>query len=1090
MARNFDNPYSADVIGLWDFRDGNELADTGLGDGIAQDGAPVGDAGFGGGWLLTGGESDRFEVAEGQDEPFDLAEGTIVVEFRQFAFNSGGTQTVVSRGTYDPDAEGELAGDIVIPNEGGRLFEIRVTETGAVEVVHVDGFIGTLLTSGDGFAEPEDVITLTYSWSEERGPQMRVENVTQGTEATDNSPAAGLTLDLHEPGEPSFVIAGLNTTGGVQQDFEGAIDYVAVLDEAVIGQGDGIVDGSGGDDLIDISYDEDPEGDRIDADDALLPGQSGDQDIVEAGAGDDTVEAGADDDQVYAGSGSDSVEGGAGNDVLYGDSNRPGGDAGGTSRECFHWDLAPDPDDGGAVDDGDDLSGGFAQDVGGVTVTFSTLSDTPAVQTDFSTREQFTVNIDDDGGPVHDDSALRSVLNGDDNSASYQLEFSDSVTNVSFRINDIDGDGVVQVQAFDADGTPVTVNLAAGENIALSDADGVPGNDTADGTGGYADANNGAYSVLVTIPGPISRLVIAHDQDGSGNSGIQVTDVYFDLGLPDTGPAGDDTLHGQEGDDLLHGEDGDDALFGGTGTDTLEGGAGGDLLFGGVDTDLDFVFGGGDEDTIAALTGDILVGGETGVDYDSLIVGGGIPVVQFDGGDPLSESGTVFIYDGDLEVSGQVTFSEIERVYAINLDGSDDPSAPGAPGAPGGGPGVLSVQGIVEGTTGDDLIDLGYLDDPEGDRIDNGDAVEPLVGDQDAVVAGDGDDTVFGGADTDIIFGGDGEDVLNGNEGNDGLSGGAGNDVLSGGAGGDVAVGGAGDDILSGDNTVTGDSGDLLVGNLGSDRFVGIGEGDTILGGEDPDGSDNDVLDLTGAAEAVNPGGSLVVEPDATDPEAGVIRFFDAGGIETGTAEFAEIEEIILDPICFTPGTLIATPQGERPVEELQPGDRVITRDNGIQQLAWIGHSPMSGETLAARPHLRPVLIRAGSLGNGLPERDMMVSPNHRVLVANDRTAYYFDEREVLVAAKHLTGIDGVDVVEVAQTSYIHFMFEQHEVVLTDGAWTESFQPGDHSLRSIASEQRDEIFELFPELATEEGLKDYEAARRSLKKHEAKLLSL
>jgi hypothetical protein len=67
-------------------------------------------------------------------------------------------------------------------------------------------------------------------------------------------------------------------------------------------------------------------------------------------------------------------------------------------------------------------------------------------------------------------------------------------------------------------------------------------------------------------------------------------------------------------------------------------------------------------------------------------------------------------------------------------------------------------------------------------------------------------------------------------------------------------------------------------------------------------------------------------------------------------------------------------------------------------------------------------------------------------------------------------------------------MFERHEVVLADGAWTESFQPGDYTLKGMGNAQRQEIFELFPELKTAEGVADYQAARRTLKKHEAALL--
>ena len=148
----------------------------------------------------------------------------------------------------------------------------------------------------------------------------------------------------------------------------------------------------------------------------------------------------------------------------------------------------------------------------------------------------------------------------------------------------------------------------------------------------------------------------------------------------------------------------------------------------------------------------------------------------------------------------------------------------------------------------------------------------------------------------------------------------------------------------------------------------------------------------------------------------------------------------------------------------------------------------MSGPELAKSPHFKPVLIRAGALGHGLPESDMMVSPQHRLLVNSSKALLYFEEREVLVAAKHLTDLEGVDVFNATSVSYIHFMFEQHEVVLSNGAWTESFQPGAQVLNGMGNAQRNEILALFPEIKAEEGLGTYLAARRSLKKHEASLL--
>ena len=249
-----------------------------------------------------------------------------------------------------------------------------------------------------------------------------------------------------------------------------------------------------------------------------------------------------------------------------------------------------------------------------------------------------------------------------------------------------------------------------------------------------------------------------------------------------------------------------------------------------------------------------------------------------------------------------------------------------------------------------------------------------------------------------------------------------------------------------------------------------------VDGGEG--GDDHDTLDLTGA-------GPLRVIYDSGNPENGVVNFLDGAGAVTGSMTFQNIENVIP---CFTPGTLIATPKGERPVEELRAGDRVITRDSGIQEIRWVGRKALDRQTLLASPHLQPILIRQGSLGQGLPEKDMLVSPNHRVLVANDMTALYFDSHEVLVAAKHLINNKNIHAAESLGTSYIHFMFDRHEVVLSNGAWTESFQPGDYTLKGMGNAQRTEIFELFPELKSQEGIEAYGSARKTLKKHEAALL--
>lgn len=356
---------------------------------------------------------------------------------------------------------------------------------------------------------------------------------------------------------------------------------------------------------------------------------------------------------------------------------------------------------------------------------------------------------------------------------------------------------------------------------------------------------------------------------------------------------------------------------------------------------------------------------------------------------------------------------------------------------------------------------------------------------------GDGSDTILGGAGNDTIYGEGGDDTIRGEEGDDTLLGNAGDDTIDGGSGADAIDGNSGDDTIRlgrGDDDdpaspVDSDP-DVASGGAGRDTFLEVGAGDMVDGGSA--GVDQDTLDLRGSAP---PGGSLAVTIAGPDSDGngvdGTVHYFDDNGDPVGASSFANIENIIP---CFTPGTLIATARGEIPVERLRVGDRIITRDNGIQKIRWVGHRRMTRVELAMAPHLRPIRIRRGALGHGLPERDMMVSPNHRFLVASEKTVLYFEENEVLVAAKHLTGLEGVDLADAQETAYLHFMFDQHEVILSDGSWTESFQPGDQTLGVIGAAQRDELFEIFPDLQSRDGIEAYCSARRSLKKHEARLL--
>ncbi len=316
-------------------------------------------------------------------------------------------------------------------------------------------------------------------------------------------------------------------------------------------------------------------------------------------------------------------------------------------------------------------------------------------------------------------------------------------------------------------------------------------------------------------------------------------------------------------------------------------------------------------------------------------------------------------------------------------------------------------------------------------------------------------------------------------EGNDTIDGGLGNDAIFGQGGDDSLIAGAGEDTLQGgtgqDTLISGQGNDRAEGGSDSDLFQFDGLGNhTIIGGEDADGLDIDVLDLSGVTKTITYTGLESGFVDMIGPDDAPYRI-----------EFSEIERII----CFTSGTGIATPFGIQKVESLREGDKVFTRDNGIREIRWIGEKSVDAAALYANPSIRPILIRQGALGPDMPDRDTLVSPNHRMLLANRLAEVMFGEREVLVAAKHLTGLDGVDQVGTsAIVTYFHLMFDNHEVLLADGAWSESFQPGGHSLKGVGQEQRDEIFALFPDLSTQTGLESYQSARLSLKSHEAVLL--
>ena len=207
-------------------------------------------------------------------------------------------------------------------------------------------------------------------------------------------------------------------------------------------------------------------------------------------------------------------------------------------------------------------------------------------------------------------------------------------------------------------------------------------------------------------------------------------------------------------------------------------------------------------------------------------------------------------------------------------------------------------------------------------------------------------------------------------------------------------------------------------------------------------------------------GGGLREGPTAFNPYSNDVRL--------GSGVAAPVLKTGFFPFCFAAGTLIETETGPRLIEELLPGDRILTCDAGLQELRWVGRRHISSDVFSRMPKWCPVRISAGALGAGLPKRDMMVSPQHRVLIRSRIAQRMFDADELLVAAKDLVGLEGIARADdITQVDYIHLMFDAHRIVLAEGAPMESFYLGPMVLRSLDIATRNELLELFPYMENE-----------------------
>lgn len=1041
---------------------GNDLVDGGIGDdtieGNEGDDTLIG--GAGNDWLRGSFDNDALYGGTGDDYLWGgFGDDTFHIE------NGFGNDTIDAEGVFETNGDvldlSAVTDDVTVNltdvnpelgtvTDGADTLSFQDIET----IVLASGTDTLLLADGSGadsvtgFAAPTDLGGGAYSGNDLldvtglndlAGDPVNVADVVVSDTIGDGSGDAILTF----PGGETLTLIGVAAS-----EVTSPAQLVAMGIPPV--PPDFVVSGTATNDLINTGYLGDPEGDRIDnGDNAAL----NDDDMVMAGAGDDQIDAGAGDDTVLGEAGDDEIF----LDVSLDNDSIVGGETGETFGDTVN--LTAISDDVTVVFTGEETG---------------TISDGISTTT-FEEIERFALGTGNDSvvgsdgadsilGNLGDDTILGgagndSIFSGfDDDSVSggegddSLLTSSGSDTVEGGAGNDVidvgDGDGEQDVVVLgDGSGDDVVSGFAAPSDLgagafsgndlldvtALTDADGNPVS-TEDVT--VTDSvGDGSGHAILTFPNGESILLV-----GVLISEVQSPEQLNAMGIP---------------------------LF--TGDFIVEGTAIGETIDTGYSGDPtnDFVdngdgIGGGQDDTILAFGGDDIV--QAGFGDDSVLGGIGDDSLQGESGDDTLDGGdgadVLLGGTGDDLMSGG---ADADRIVVQDGFGADT-IAGGETVTTGSDTDTLDASALPGAVT------VTYTGDEAGTITDGVDSAE--FTEIESLTLGGGDDTVDGSADSAgiTVFSDGGSDSLTGGSGDDTLDGGTGGDVLTGGDGADSLIGGDGADTInagSGDTALGGDGDDVFNVTAGDVSGAGL----SITGGETGE-TLGDTLNITGPATVT-----------MTGAESGTVEWLDGS-----TLTFSEIETVNYTP-CFTPGTMIKTNKGEVDAAEIKQGDRVLTRDNGYKRVLWAGTKTLNGATLNACPDLRPIRIEAGALGGGAPERDMLVSPQHRVVMGGAAIELLFGEDEVLVAASHLVGRAGITRVCPSKgVTYVHFMFDAHELVMSDGAWTESFQPGDRSLAGLERAQRDELLTLFPELSNAPGRDAYTAARASLKADQARIL--
>ncbi|MEM0976564.1 MAG: Hint domain-containing protein [Pseudomonadota bacterium] len=168
-------------------------------------------------------------------------------------------------------------------------------------------------------------------------------------------------------------------------------------------------------------------------------------------------------------------------------------------------------------------------------------------------------------------------------------------------------------------------------------------------------------------------------------------------------------------------------------------------------------------------------------------------------------------------------------------------------------------------------------------------------------------------------------------------------------------------------------------------------------------------------------------------------------------------------PICFGEGTRIETENGEIPIEELSVGDRVVTKDRGNQVIRWIGTRRIA-LTDANFDRLRPYVVAAGAFGDGVPNADLRLSPEHLILFDHALTEIMFSVSEALISAKSLGDHPKIKRSSKNIVDYWHLSTGAHDLVRANGLWVETLYLGKEAWSRMTRPQKQEIVSIFPDV--------------------------